>query len=604
MQKLPIRALVRLVCSALPFAAPALSAQPSAPVEQLRYEVLAGTAQLRSREFVVSARFTVAGPEPVLLSLPAWTPGSYSIENYARLVGGFTATQDGQPIVWGKRDPDTWRLVPRGRGTVEVRYRVKADAMDVSGSWTAADFGFFNGTNLLPFVEGRLDTPSRLVVRTEPAWRVATELTDADSAGHFRATDYHDLVDHPVFVGRFDLDSAMVAGKWMRVATWPVGKVAGPRRAAMWDALSRATESLVAVFGDVPWERYTVLQVVAPEFGGMSALEHSDSELAIVGEPFLDADFVMSIHAHELAHAWNVKRLRPEEMVPYRYDIPQPTRWLWVSEGITDYYADLALVRGGTIDEAQFLALTLGKIESVNGRPPTSLEDASFQTWLGMRDGTGDLYYDKGSLAGLALDIQIRDMSDNGRSLDDVMREIYNGTYKAGRGFTHDDFWNAVARATGGRAFGDFERRYISGRDAFAWNEILPRAGWRLVLDTISEPRLGAQLEQSVQGARVVQVDKNGMGGKADLRAGDVITHIGGRAVGDETFGAWWRDHWGRRAGATVPIVVRRAGQTVTLSAVVEVLSRTERRVEPDPSASPKAQWIRAGILRGRALAP
>jgi predicted metalloprotease with PDZ domain len=191
-------------------------------------------------------------------------------------------------------------------------------------------------------------------------------------------------------------------------------------------------------------------------------------------------------------------------------------------------------------------------------------------------------------------------MSENGRSLDDVMRELYVGTYKAGRGFTHDDFWNAVTRATGGRAFGDFERRYISGRDPIPWNELLPRAGWRLVRDTISEPRLGAQLQESPQGARVVQVDKNGMGGKADLRAGDVITHIGGRAVGDDGFGAWWRDHWGRRAGASVPIVVRREGQTLTLSAVVETLSRVERRIEPDPNASATAQRIRASILRGR----
>ena len=44
-------------------------------------------------------------------------------------------------------------------------------------------------------------------------------------------------------------------------------------------------------------------------------------------------------------HAWNVKRLRPADMVPYRYDRTAADRWLWVSEGITDYYADLAAPR-------------------------------------------------------------------------------------------------------------------------------------------------------------------------------------------------------------------------------------------------------------------
>ena len=49
-----------------------------------------------------------------------------------------------------------------------------------------------------------------------------------------------------------------------------------------------------------------------------------------------------SITAHEIFHLWNVKRMRPADMVPYRYDRAQPTTWLWVSEGITDYYADLS----------------------------------------------------------------------------------------------------------------------------------------------------------------------------------------------------------------------------------------------------------------------
>ena len=101
-----------------------------------------------------------------------------------------------------------------------------------------------------------------------------------------------------------------------------------------------------------------------------------------------------------MLHAWNVKRLRPHQMVPYDYSRPQATELLWVSEGITDYYADLALVRGGIVPPQVFYQLTSGKIGDVGSTPPVALEDASLSTWIGPTDGTEYIYYDKGSLAG------------------------------------------------------------------------------------------------------------------------------------------------------------------------------------------------------------
>jgi predicted metalloprotease with PDZ domain len=426
-------------------------------------------------------------------------------------------------------------------------------------------------------------------------------MTPDDSSQRYRATDFHDLVDHPFLVGRFDFDSTQVQGKWMRLATWPRGSVADKRRVALWDGLSRVVEPLVDVFGEVPWTSYTVIQLASDDFPGMSALEHTESELAIVGAPYLDEPFVLAIHAHELAHAWNVKRLRPADLTPYRYDAAQPTPWLWVSEGLTDYYADLSLVRSGLVDEAGFLEATLTKIDNVANRPATSLEDASLQAWLGVVDGTADLYYDKGSLAGLALDILIRDATNNSSSLDDVMHDLWDRTWKEGRGFTFDDFWNAVARATRGRAWGDFSRRYIDGREPFPWGNWLTRAGWQLRVDSLAEPRLGALLRPHEAGVLVSSVDKDGAGARAGLREGDVIVKIGGRSTLDPDFGNRWRTYWSARPGAQMPLEVRRGRDTLALTAIVETLSRVDRQIVPDPQASAKARRIRAGILAGRA---
>lgn len=594
-----IRAVLLLVLAGLAPLAAQVRAPLSVAITDVRYEVTVGRRQVDDRMLDVRVTFTVNELGPILLSLPAWTPGAYTLAEFARGIEGFSASDGDTPLRWDKLDPDTWRIIPRRAGRVELRYRVMADSLDVAASWTGEELAFFNGTNLFLAVEGRLDTPAHVVVHTESSWQVATGMTPDDSTHRYRAIDFHDLVDHPVMVGRFDLDSARVADKWMRLATYPVGSVQGRRRAALWEALTRSVDPLAAVFGEVPWTSYTVLQVATDDFPGMSALEHTESELAIVGIPFLDEPFVHSIHAHEIAHAWNVKRLRPADLTPYRYDTKQPTPWLWVSEGITDYYADLALTRGGLLEEAAFLELTLNKIESVQARPATALEDASLQVWLGMRDGTHNLYYDKGSLAGLALDILIRDASDNAQSLDTVMRELWDRTWKQGRGFSHDDFWNAVARATRGRAWGDFERRYIDGREPYPWDAWLPRAGWRLVEERITEPRLGVRLVQDPRGVRVEEIDPEGMGARGGLMVGDVILTVGGRDTREPGFGSYWRDHWGKRPGVPMPITVRRGERELTLNPVVEVDGRVERRITPDPAANAKARRIRAGILSG-----
>lgn len=571
----------------------------SIPVSDYRIEVQLGAPQVEARTAEVLTTFRVSEPGAVLLSMAAWTPGSYEIADYARAVSGFSATQGSTDLTWDKLDPDTWRIVLRRAGTVTVRYRVRIDQLDVAGSWSAEDFAFFNGTNIYLYVEGLPDTPATVVLRSEPSWRIATGMTPGDSARQFRARDVHDLLDHPVFVGRFDLDSARVAEKWMRLATWPVGAVTGTRRAALWDALTRSVEPLAQVFGDVPWASYTVLQVVHDEVSGMAALEHSESELALVGTSYVDEPFVIGVHAHELVHAWNVKRLRPADLMPYRYDVAQPTPWLWISEGITDYYAELALVRSGLMDEVGFLAATLGKMESVANRPATSLEDASLQTWLGMRDGTGDLYYDKGSLAGLALDILIRDASNNASSLDHVMRELYTNATRDRRGFTHDDVWNAVARATRGRAWGDFERRYIDGRESYPWEQWLVRGGWRLVVDSISEPRLGVLMRSHPEGVVVIGLDPDGMAARAGVELGDVLLEIGGMATNDPRFGERWRSVWGARNGASLTITLKREEMRFSRTAIVELDTRVDRRIEPDPDVSAKALRIRTGILQG-----
>ena len=576
----------------------AQQAPVSAPISAVRYDVTADKAALLARQLRVTTSFDVAGAADVLLSLPAWTPGAYEISDFSKWVSGFRAVQDGAALRWDKLDYDTWRVHPVHAGRVSVSFEYAADTLDNAMSWTRPDFALFNGTNLFMYPEGRTpDFPSTVVIATEPGFLIATGLPASRTQGMFTATNYHELVDNPFFVGRFDFDSATISGRTVRYATYPMGSVTKDVRASAWELFKRAIPVEASVFGEAPWETYTVMQIADSAYQGYSGLEHSNSHVDIVGNAS-DMNEIQSLYAHEIFHSWNVKRLRPADLVPYRYDRPQPTTWLWMSEGLTDYYADLAVVRAGIVDEAGFFALTARKIGEIASTVAFALEDASLNTWIHPHDGTEYSYYPKGSLAGLMLDITIRDASDNRHSLDQVLRSLYDSTYKQGRGFTHDEFWGAVRLAAAGRSMEEFERKYVDGRDSYPWQAMLKAAGMRLVPD--STPRIGVTTAADSAGAiMVVRVDAGTTAALAGVAVGDAMVSVGDIPVVDPDFSAKFRLRYaGRPSGSPLTMVVKRGGQAVTLHGVLAYATTTPRITE-DPAAGARAIRVRNGILRG-----
>jgi predicted metalloprotease with PDZ domain len=574
------------------------AAPRSAAISDVRYAVTFKALQGIERGVDVSMSFTATGKEPVLLSLPIWTPGDYEVSWFARNVSRFAATSRGKPLMWDKSSPYTWRIVTDNGGPVTVKFHYKADTLDNAQSWAREDFLLFNGTNLFLYPEGRaLDFPATVTVQTEDSWRVITGMTQT-GARAWSVPNYHELVDHPFFIGKFDLDSAQVAGVWMRFSSYPSGSVKPAQRTRLLEEMARAIPTEVSVFADRPWSRYDIMQIADSSSPGMSALEHENSNVGVIGSGYTGEDFVPSVYAHEIFHSWNVKRLRPLDMWPYRYEMMQPTAWLWVSEGITDYYADLALVRGGVINATAFLGKAEMKMDHVDKTVPIALTDASLQAWIHMTDGTQDIYYDKGSLAGLALDIIIRDASDNAQSLDGVMRSLYTADYKTGKGFTPAEWWAAVSRAAKGANIAEFNEKYVDGRERYPWDQWLAKAGWRLHSDTLHQPRMGVSFQPDSAGLLVMLVEPGSMAATAGIRPGDVVTSLDGIATSNP---AWqdWRQKYALREGAPIEIKVVRDGRGITLNPPVKFATLIDRKLEADPAASDKAKRIREGILKG-----
>ena len=198
---------------------------------------------------------------------------------------------------------------------------------------------------------------------------------------------------------------------------------------------------------------------------------------------------MMNFIAHEYFHHFNVKRIRPMELGPFNYEMGNRTNQLWISEGLTVYYEYLVVKRAGLMDSKMLLSYLSNNINSVENNPGRffqSLQQASYSTWSdgpfgtqGKEPGKSISYYEKGPLIGLLLDFEIRKSTNNNKSLDDVMRLLYDKYYKfEKRGFTEAEFQFSCEQIAGVSLSEFFE--YIYTTKELDYEKHLAHAGLKV----------------------------------------------------------------------------------------------------------------------------
>jgi predicted metalloprotease with PDZ domain len=112
------------------------------------------------------------------------------------------------------------------------------------------------------------------------------------------------------------------------------------------------------------------------------------------------------------------------------------------------------------------LNIVLRKHYDDAGGQNLSLADASMDLWLdGYKPGVPDRkvsVYHKGALTALLLDLTLRQLHGHARSLDDVMRRLYDDFGKTGLGYTDEDYARIVAEVAGRRMQVYFDK-FING---------------------------------------------------------------------------------------------------------------------------------------------
>jgi predicted metalloprotease with PDZ domain len=446
-------------------------------------------------------RLTVSGPAPEgqVFSMPAWIPGSYMIRDYARNVVAIRAESEGLDVELKKLDKSRWRAGTVSRPLTLIA-RIFAYDLSVRGAHLDTTHAYFNGPCVFFAVEGQEGAPCELEIlppgnSVATDWRVATSMRRKDAQeygfGTYEALDYAELIDHPVEIGHLSIGEFEVNGIPHGIAIHGQVRVDMGRLCHDLQTLCEHHVSLLGAPTDM--DRYIfLLHAPGSGYGGLehrwsSSLVCARDSLPARGDDSVDEAYrtFLGLVSHEYFHSWNVKRMKPAAFTPYDLSSETYTDLLWVFEGVTSYYDDLALVRSGLIGEKSYLELlgqTITRVLRGSGRLHQSVAESSFDAWTKFYKQDANAsnaivsYYAKGALIALALDLKLRVETDGRISLDDVMKSCWARWGETGTGMPEDGF-EAVASEVSGIDLGDFFDATVRGTGELPLEQLLQTHG-------------------------------------------------------------------------------------------------------------------------------
>jgi predicted metalloprotease with PDZ domain len=552
--------------------------------------------------------------------MPQWSPGYYGMADYARNVANFRAEDAaGHALPWEKVTRNTWRVVASNAPVVVLNYDVFGAIAFAANSYLGEDRGYISPSGIFVHLAGQLQHPVTVEIRLPPNWkRISTGLEAVQgSPNKFEAPDFDVLYDCPILIGNQEYLQFDVQGVPHYVAIENVA--AAVDRAKMIADLKTMVTTATRLMGEVPYKHYTFLMMGR----GAGGIEHSNSSSNQFDGNTLETPEGylrwLSFICHEYFHNFNVKRIRPLALGPFDYDQENLTNMLWVSEGLSVYYQDLVLVRAGLMTREQYLAkmaAAIGNFENASGRHYQSATESSWNTWnsgsgVGGDRNTTISYYTNGGLLGAMLDLKIRDGSNNRKSLDDVMRGLYQKYYlQKRRGFTDTEFRSECEAA--GTSLGEIFD-YASTSRQVDYGRYFALAG--LALDVTTEETAGGYIGLDTRTQEIppselpIPAGRGGLGGRggggpafrlvvtdtaagspaatAGLQPGDRILTVDGTAV---TAPVLNDAITAKAAGGRITLRVSRAG--VEMDIPVEVARKVKRTFHLSKADQPSPSQI------------
>jgi predicted metalloprotease with PDZ domain len=555
--------------------------------------------------FHVSMQVPVPAHEKELVvAIPAWN-ALYQVLDFGyrvRDVHASSPASGAPPLHVRKLDKQTWRvsLSPAGARSVGIDYAIEWNDAGPFNSQLNIHHAFVNFAEVLMYLPDRRGEDVTVKFEDVPAgWQSVAELPAGSAANSYTAESYDKLVDAPTEIGTFEQFGFDVNGAHFRVVVdakeW--------RRDRLESYLRRITEYETKLMGGAPFKQYTFFFHFGPypEVGG-GGMEHANCTAIAAGS----MEGAGTIAAHEFFHAWNVKRIRPQTLEPVDFTKEQYTRALWFAEGVTSTYGAYTLERSGIWPKDEFYGDLAAQISELDSRPARlwqSVEESSLDAWLEKYDEyrrpeRSISYYNKGQIDGVMLDFAIRDATDNRKSLDDLLRRMFEDYAKQGKFYNDSEDIRAAAEEVAGTSFADFFEHYVAGTDEIPYDKFLNAAGLALKVEMRKAPDLGFWTVGGRTPGSVVtvsQVEPGSAAESAGLRPGDVLLELNGAEV-PRFFPGWLRD---RSPGDTLKLRLRRDAKEIEVSFALGTNEEKKYSVAEIAHPTDKQKRIREGWLRG-----
>lgn len=447
------------------------------------------------------------------LILPVWSPGYYEILDFPKNIVDFKAVNStNQELKWYKTAKNKWVVDNKDSNNFSVSYRYFANKKSVAESNVSLEKAFLMPNNIFMHIEDKIDTPVHLKITPYNTWETISTGLEKTGENTFYAKNIDVLYDSPIYIGNPHIFNFEYRNIPFSVS---ISHPEGLDETKFKNDLKRIVNTTTQLMQDIPFKNYSFIMM---EEGG-GGLEHWNSQAVFTSGSFqfdTNGDYIdfLNFITHEYFHLYNVKAIRPVELGPFNYSKENYTNMLWVSEGLTVYYEYIIMMRAGLLkkDAAfNYFSNSIQRYENIEGKKHMSLARSSFDIWLNFFNHNANAqettisYYNKGPVIGLLMDLKIRNCTNNEKSLDDVMRFLYNEYYlKENRGFKEDEFWKICESLTG-QSFDDI-KTYVYTVEDIDYQKYFDYAG--LTINLTPLPDLKSNNVLTKRSFTITQKDK------------------------------------------------------------------------------------------------
>jgi len=533
----------------------------------------------------------------ITFTMPNWIPGIYSRMDFCEQVTNFQAYgEQSKELSFERISPNRWSVQTEGSQALRIIYDVQMSERGFMGKTLSARGALIHGPSVFMLVEGHTHLPITVRFRVPQNWKIATSLNAGYYLYEYTAENYDEFVDSPVLMGYFRDYYFNHLNKTFTITISGQAKFKIDHFLVM---IRKIIISQIELFNEAPFTDYYFMFHIYPDLLANDGLEHARSTTISLSSPQLVQDIKSpaKIIAREFFQLWNAKRLRSRCQYPIDYSNGNRTKTLWFTEGISSYYADLTLVRAKLWTVEQFLENLARHIKTLQENPDrlkTTVEQASLNVWEQSYTSTCISFCNKGHLLGLLLDLKIRDLTDNQRSLDDVMRFMNWWFAKSGTGFESQHIQRAVS-AIAQFDFNEFFDKYIRGTMELPYQELLALVGLNVSLSEEWGPDPGKIRIVGKQN-RIIILDEAGPLANSGVKPGDLLVSIDSTEItcNEDIFNALT----GHKSGDKILIQVKRNGATLEFWAELDKKKYVSCALTFTPAPDERQLRIRKDWLR------